>query len=187
MSSFKLISAHASLAKFYLDWTPCGRRIPLIKNGSSVKDLRGSWGFTPKQGDLSFTLTSLLSISRSHTSNETIGKWVWLMWGVGTLSGAVITVKLQNWKFEHWCGLLLHKCNNKMGPCVTFSGIKENFFDPSKLVKWPAYTRLVTLLHSYSDPSTLVYTRLHSSSNSSVFLKWIFNLCKSCYQAILQR
>ena len=52
---------------------------------------------------------------------------------------------------------------DKMGPCVTFSGIKENFFDSSTFV----YTRPVTRLHLSSDSSTLimwlVYTCLHSS------------------------
>ena len=55
-----------------------------------------------------------------------------------------------------------------MGPCVTFSRIKENFFDSSTF----AYTGPVTRLHSSSDSSTVVYTclvtRLHSPSDSSV-------------------
>ena len=156
------------MAKFYLDWTPFGRRMPLMKNGSSVKDLLGELGFHSHAGGplffLDWSFEHQLN-SRSHTSSETIGKWVLLMWGVGTLSGAVITVKLQNWKFEYWCGLLLHKCNNKMGQCVTFSGIKENFFHSSTLVKWLAYTRLVTRLHLSTFVYIclwLVYIRLHS-------------------------
>ena len=46
-----------------------------------------------------------------------------------------------------------------MGPCVTFSGIKETFFDSSTF----AYTGPVTRLHSPSDSSTLVYICLESS------------------------
>ena len=47
----------------------------------------------------------------------------------------------------------MHNCNNnKMGQCITFSGIKEKFFDSSTLV--------YIFLHSSCDSSTLVYTRL---------------------------
>ena len=52
----------------------------------------------------------------------------------GNIGGSSNNIKLQNWNFEHLRDLLLHKCNSKMGLCVTFSGIKENFFDSPKLV-----------------------------------------------------
>ena len=61
--------------------------------------------------------------------------------------------QLRNWKFAYLCDLLLHNySNNKMGPRVTFSGIKEKRFDSSALV--------FICLHSSSDSSTLIYTRL---------------------------
>ena len=53
--------------------------------------------------------------------------------------------------------------SNKMGLCVTFSGIKGKTFDSCTLV----YTRLVTSLHSSSDSSTLVYIRLVTRPHSS--------------------
>ena len=57
-----------------------------------------------------------------------------------------------------------------MGPFATFSEMKEKFFDSSTLV--------YICLHLASDSSTFVYIRLwlvcirlHSSSDSSVFLE----------------
>ena len=109
-------------------------------------------------------------------------------YGARTLWGAIIQINLKNRKFAYLCGLLLHYCNNnKMGPRVTFSGIKETFFDSStliyiclhssKFVKWLVYSRLVTRLHPSTfiyDSSTFVYTcLLHSSSDLSVFLEQI--------------
>ena len=101
-----------------------------------------------------------------------------------------LQIKLQYWKFAYRCGLLLHNCSsNKRGPCVTFSGIKKDFLIHLRLSTF-VYTCLMTRLHSstlaywlfYSclnlstfvcDLFLFVYTRLHSSSDSSVFLESI--------------
>ena len=81
----------------------------------------------------------------------------------------IVRSRLQNWKFAYRCGLLLHNCNNKkMGLCITFSRIKKKKkFDSSALVyiclhsitesSTLVYTRLVARLHSFSDLSTVVY------------------------------
>ena len=118
---------------------------------------------TPTQGSSPFFLDWLFDDqfnSSSRTLSETIGKLIWLMWGAGKLSEAVFTDNTT--KFAYWCGLLLHNYhNNKMRPCVTFSGMKGNFLirlHSSTFV----FARLVTRLHS----STLVYIRLHSSVTS---------------------
>ena len=63
-----------------------------------------------------------------------------------------------------------YEIENFYEPCLTFSGIKENNYDSSKVVN--------ISLHLSSDSTTLVYISLwlvyislHSSSDSSVFLK----------------
>ena len=68
---------------------------------------------------------------RSRTLSETIGKSLLLSWGVGTLWEAVITGKTTKLKIRipMWLRMqfawLRFACNiNKVGPCVTFSGIK---------------------------------------------------------------
>ena len=80
---------------------------------------------------------------------------------------------------------MLHNCkNNKIGPCVTFFGIKEKFCDSSAVVciclhlssdsSTLAYTRLVAHLHSSAFVYIrlrLVFTRLRTSSDSSVSLE----------------
>ena len=70
LSSYKLISAHASVAKFYSDWLAYER----------------CWSFEHR-----FNLTSRML-------SETIGKWVLLMWKVGTLQRAVITENITKLK-----------------------------------------------------------------------------------------
>ena len=73
-------------------------------------------------------------------------------------------IKLQNWKFAYLCGLLMHNCNNnKMGRCITISGIKERFFDSSTVI-------CICLHSSSSDSSSFVYTRLVTLLHSSVFV-----------------
>ena len=133
----------------------------------------GNWASTPTQDDLPFLLDWSFEHqfnSSLHTLSET-GKWVLLMWGVGHCEEQKSHIKLQNWKVAYRCGLLLHNCNsNKMGPFVTFSGIKEKFFDLSTFVYIClqsssdscrlVYFVLVTRLHSSSDSSTIVYIRL---------------------------
>ena len=194
--SSELISVHVSLAKFYLDWTAFGRRIPQWREGGPFE---GELGFHPLRRGPLFFLDWSFEHQFNSTLSETIGKWVLLMWGVGTLWGAVITDKITKLKVAYQCGLLLHNySSNKMGPWVTFSGIKEKLFDSSTPLliclksssdssrlactrlqlssgsSTLLYTHLVTRLHSYTfvcDSSTFVYTRLHSSSGSSVFLE----------------
>ena len=56
------------------------------------------------------------------------------------------------WLSMQFAWLLFAYNNSKMGPCITFSVIKEKFYDSSALI----YTRLVTHLHW----STFVYIRL---------------------------
>ena len=150
-----------------------------------------SWTSTPAQGRSSFFLNWSFEHplnSSSRVLDETIGKWILLMWGVGKLSGAVITDKITKLKIAYRCSLLLHNCNNnKMRPCVTFSGIKKKLLIRLRSSTF-VYTRLVTRLHSpvlvwwliytrlhlstfVCDSSTFVYTLLHSSSDSSVFLE----------------
>ena len=59
--------------------------------------------------------------------------------------------------------LLLHNYNSKkMGPCVTFSGIKVKIFDLPTLV--------YICLHLPSDLSTLVYIRLVTCLHWSTFV-----------------
>ena len=72
-------------------------------------------------------------------------------------------MQLLNWKFAYQCGLLVHNYNNKKtGPWATFSGIKVKIHDSCTLV--------YICLHSASDPSTLVQTRLVTSIHSSKFI-----------------
>ena len=107
--------------------------------------------------------------SSSRTLRETIGKWILLMWGAGTLPGAVITDKTTKMKIHipMWSTVaqLWQQQNGSM--C--------HFFWNQRL--WLVYTLLVTRLHSSTfvyirrDSSTFVYTRLHLSSDSSVFLE----------------
>ena len=81
-----------------------------------------------------------------------------------------------------------------MGPCVTFSGIKENCSICLHLFTF-VYTRLVTRLHSSSDTSTLVYIRLHSSVtglhlSTLVYTRLVTPLCfqnRSIFPALIRQ
>ena len=73
------------------------------------------------------------------------------------------TVMSNDNRWNNKIGLLLHNCNNnKMGPCITFSGIKVSIID--------SYTLVYICLHSSSDPSTLVHTHLVTCPYSSIFV-----------------
>ena len=147
-----------------------------------------SWASTPTQGRPPFffgwSFEHQLN-SSSRTLSETIGKWIFLMWGVGTLSGAVITDNTTKLKISipMWPTVpLLQKQQN--GTMCHFFWNKEKYFDSSTLVyiylhsssdsSTLVYTCLVTRLHSctFVDiPLWLGYIRLHSSGDSSVFLE----------------
>ena len=104
-----------------------------------------------------------------RTLNETIGEWVLLMWGVGTLWRAIVTDKTTKLKIH--IPMLLHNCNNnKIEPCVFFWNQRQLF--------WLVYTRLVTRLHL----SALVYFRIHSSVtclhlSTLIFTRLVTRLC----------
>ena len=80
-----------------------------------------------------------------------------------------------------WGGSCLIATARKWGPCVTFSGIKENFFDSSTLV--------YVCLHSASDSPTLVYTCLVSPLHWStlVYTRLIYTrlVTRLCFQNII--
>ena len=92
LSSFKLIQAqigpHSEDAYFYVE-----RELSLINR----KALRGELGGAAFFLDWSFEHQF---ISSSRTLSETIGQWDLLMWGVGALSGAVITGKTTKLKIR---------------------------------------------------------------------------------------
>ena len=96
---------------------------------------------------------------------------MWVLWHCEDIK----QIKLQNWKFAYRCGLLLHNCNNNK------KGIFHFIWNERKNV-WFVYTRphLSSLLWRLVYTCLwLVYSGLHSSSDSSVFridLNWWFNL-----------
>ena len=127
--------------------------------------MRGSWASIPTQGGPPFFFDWSFEHqfdSSLRTLSETIGKWVLLMWGVGTLWGAVITDKTTKLK------ILI-----PMWPTVATKWDHAQLFLESQkncLIRLHystfAYTHLVTNLYSSTpsnDSSTLVYIRLHSS------------------------
>ena len=124
-----------------------------------------SWASTPMQGRPPFFLDWSFEHqfnSSSRTLSETIGRWILLMSGVGTLWGAVITDKAKKMKIR----ILMWPTAVSL-----FLKLRKSFLirlHSSTFV----YTRLVTRLHLSTfvcDSSAFVYTRLHSSSDSSVF------------------
>ena len=105
-----------------------------------------------------------------RTLNETIGEWVLLMWGVGTLWRAIVTDKTTKLKIH--IPMLLHNCNNnKIEPCVFFLESTTAFLTRLHSSS-DSSTFVCTRLLSYTfvcDLPTFIYTHLHSSSDSSVF------------------
>ena len=146
--------------------------------------MEGSWASSPTQraGGAPFCLDLSFEHqfnSSSRTLNETISKWVLLMWGVETLWGAIIIdkttklkIRMPMWLSMQFAWLRLACNNNKMGLCN------------QRKILWFLYIRL----HSSSDSSTLVYirltfvymTHLHSSrlrSSTLVYTRLVTCLC----------
>ena len=118
----------------------------------NLKALRGSWASTPTQGGLPFQHQFN---SSSLPLIETIGKWVLLMWRMGTLWGAVITNKTTKLKIRipislcmQFTWLWLHATTTK--------------YDHLSL-RLESNKSFLIRLHSSSDTSTLVHIRLHLS------------------------
>ena len=126
--------------------------------------MEGSWASTPTQraGGAPFCLDLSFEHqfnSSSRTLNETISKWVLLMWGVETLWGAIIIDKTTKLKIRMpmWLSMQFawHATITKWD-----SVIKEKFYDSCTF----DYTHLVTHLHSSTfvlhSSTWLIYTRL---------------------------
>ena len=118
--------------KFYLNWTTVfWDHIPMQGEALLIcfKAYQGR-GWPGRLPFLTYRRTSLFWASiqdwSSRTLTETIDKWVLLIWVVRTLWEVIITDKTTNLKIcIPMCPAVAYCNNNKMEPCVTFSGTKE--------------------------------------------------------------